>query len=151
MFHGYSCCSCGGECSGMGQCDACKGTLCFLCAEAIGSEKDRAVFCPACLPVFPIQLGDIEVVGLTLAVMDPFQNHAPLLTGFSVGDKVWCPRSSGVQQHAVVSEVNGTKAFCTWKAPGNRQSLYRRGDCLSHADTEIFGKWVDFSSLSHAF
>lgn len=50
MYHGYSCCSCGGECSGMGSCESCNGALCFMCAESHGEKGNRKVYCPAHAP-----------------------------------------------------------------------------------------------------
>lgn len=45
-MHGYSCGGCGVECSGMGKCETCNCSLCFLCAESTGSGRERKTFCP---------------------------------------------------------------------------------------------------------
>lgn len=45
---GISCVVCGQECSGMGKCDACGGSLCFLCYEDVDHPKGTAVMCSTC-------------------------------------------------------------------------------------------------------
>lgn len=49
-MHGYACCSCGVECSGMGSCDSCNGALCFFCAKFSGEGRERRTFCPEHFP-----------------------------------------------------------------------------------------------------
>ena len=42
------CCACGDGCSGLGYCDICRESLCWLCYKVVQQENGESIQCPTC-------------------------------------------------------------------------------------------------------